>query len=480
MSSPADYLRGLNAGRSWLSALLVGACLAICTAPALAQEEPGAGGVAAELIYDQIDGELLLGLRLKFGYEFVVPQIGCDEAEEDADACDTRLKIALQAPLRVPLGGDDSGFLRQEDWDELSDYLRIVRTLEYGSPDEALHAHFGELGPASLGHGTIVRNYYNVITTDHYKMGAAADLNTVYGGAELLIDHLIDPGVSGGRVFVNPWAFVDADNILARVGFGATLVADLQAPTRLKIADELEPNARPIAVDSALNPVVEASQTTSFVGFDVEFPLVEAEQFGLVPYADFSHHTSLGSGFYGGLFLNYQPTDELEFRSQLEYRRVGEKFLPTYFGPIYEIERFQFLGWGQELPAPKVRQAASLKGGAAHGFYGSLSAQVSGLFDFTAAYADHQGPDNRLAHLKASVTPAENIQLGAFYHKQYFDVFADLLDLDGVLIAAESRVGVWGPLYLLGRYGRLWQVDPDGYYQNVHDFSLGIGASMGF
>lgn len=455
-------------------------------APARAQSDAShasteaRGGVAAEVGYERVDSDSFLGIRLKLGYTFDVPRAGCDSGDAD---CRTDLGILLQAPLRLRLSGSaahDGEVLRGADWDEATDYLKILRNLEYGRAGEALHARVGALGPVSLGHGSIVGDYYNVITTDHYQMGAAAEVNSAYGGVEALVGSLTGPQVVGARAYVHPWAFVDAEHFLARLAVGATWAADLRAPTRPGMVVDPLATGRPVRTDDVLNPVVEADQRTTVLGVDAEFALIDSATWNLVPYADFAAHTSLGRGLHAGVFVTNRSFEGVEVGAQLEYRRVGARFLPVYFGPVYGIERYQFKGWGQAMPAPKVRAAASLAGGDVHGFYGALTARVADLFSASAAFADHEGPDNAVANLRASLTPHESVHLGVFYHKQYFDGLADLFSLDGALIAGESHVDVYGPVYVFGRYGRLWQIDPDGHYQSVDDWGAGVGASMSF
>lgn len=452
------------------------AAIAADASQASGADEAARHGVAAEVSYDSVAGDGFLGLRLKLDSIFEVPQIVCDEAVDPG--CRTELYVGLQAPLRLRVydsGTPQSDGFRAEDWDEASDYLRVIRTIEYGRSNSVVNARIGELGPISLGHGAIVRDYYNVVTTDHYQMGASADLNTVYGGVELLLDNVIDPAVMGGRAYIYPWAFVDTDSFLSRVALGLSVAADIQAPTQLQGDEDAS-----IGVDDTLNPVVLTDQSTSLMGVDLEVALVDEESFSLVPYVDFTTHASLGSGLNAGAFVGAQLSDAVQVHAQLEYRRVGRQFLPTYFGPIYEIERLQFKGWGQAFPAPKVRAAASLAGAAVNGFYGSLGLNLLGALKIRAAWADHEGPSNQLFHLRATATPSDTTQIGLFYHKQYFDQFSDAFDLDGALVAAESRVGIWGPFYAIGRYGRMWKVAPDGRYESVNDWSLGAGASMGF
>jgi hypothetical protein len=433
------------------------------------------GGAAVEAGYGQLAEDSFFNLRFKLGYVFDVPRLGCDDEPSD---CATRLRLSAQAPLRfrlqdaAPIQG---GVLREADWDEPSDYLRVLRILEYGHPTEALNAKIGELGPVSIGHGAIVSDYYNVVTLDHYQLGVSGSFNTVYGGAEMLLNDVASPSLIGGRAFVHPWAFVDKDSPLSRVALGATLVSDIDAPTRLAAGDD---GTR--RVDETNNPIVADQQATALWGVDLEVSLLDSERFGLVPYADFVQHTSLGTGIHAGTFVTGRPTEALELLSQLEYRRVSQNYLPNYVGPLYEIERFQFKGWGQNLPAPKVRAAASINSRAVHGLYGSVTARFEEILDVTAVYADHEGPANQMVRFKVATRPVDTVHLGVFYHKQNFDRFSEVLDLDGSLAVGEARVGIYGPIFALGSYGRMWRLTDAGDYQAVDEWNVGIGASAGF
>ncbi|QDG52736.1 hypothetical protein FIV42_18915 [Persicimonas caeni] len=446
---------------------------------AASDEEAVRGGAAVEMGYGQLGEDSFLNLRLKLGYTFELAQIGCDE-DREPESCQTQLRLAAQAPLRLRVQDatpSEGTLLRRADWDEPGDYLRVIRTVEYGHPTETLHAKIGELGPVSLGHGTVVGDFYNVVTVDHYHLGVTGTVNTVYGGFEMLLDDVIAPSVVGGRAFVHPWSFVDTDSILSRVAVGATVVSDVNAPSKLAAADTTSGRT---AVDDTYNPVVTEDQATGLLGVDLEVTLLDSEHVGVVPYADYVRHTSLGSGLHAGTFISVRPNESLEFLSKLEYRRVGENYLPDYVGPLYAIERYQFKGWGLNLPAPKVRAAASIDAGASHGFSGSITARMHRLFSVTATYADHQGPANQTVRFRASARPVETVQLGLFYHKQNFDEFSQVLDLDGALVVAESRVGIYGPVFALGTYGRMWRLADNGQYQTIDDWNVGLGASMGF
>ncbi|MFW5966620.1 MAG: hypothetical protein ACOCV2_03830 [Persicimonas sp.] len=439
-------------------------------------EDDSSTGVAAEVGYGVLGEDSFLNLRLKFGYARQVPTVGC---EDDEGECKTRLRVTAQAPLRLRLvdrAPREDSLLRRRDWDEVADFFRVARRVQYGESGEVVHARFGELGPISLGHGTLVHDYYNVITVDHFQPGFYAETNTLYGGAELLADNVVSPSVLGARGYLRPLSFVDDDHLFAQLALGASLVSDIDAPTRLASANE-QPEA---VVDRTYRPAVDREQTTSLWGVDLEMPVVETERFDLMPYTDLNGHTSLGMGLHTGAFANYRTEEELEFSGRLEHRLVGRDYLPAYVSTLYAIDRFQYTGWGAQLPAPKVRVAASLDKEAAHGFAASLTARHEQMFRVTAGYADHQGPDNATAHLRASGNPIEEVELGAYYYKQNMGGISDFFDPQGSLAVGEMRAQIYGPVSIHGTYGRLWRVNEQGEYRTVDDWSVGVGASRQF
>jgi hypothetical protein len=432
------------------------------------------GAVSAEVGFGQIDEDYFLNLDLRFTLGLPVPAVGCFAGDD----CLTRLRLGVAAPLRFrvidrePYQGTG---LRKEDWLEFSDYLRVLRFVEYGYPHEAFYGRVGELGPVVLGHGTIVNGYYNVITTDHYQLGVHANVNTVYGGVETLVNNVARPTLVGARTYVRPMAFVDKDSFLTRFAVGLNLMNDLSAPTRLQRDED-----GAVVVGPALRPVVDEAQWTSIGGIDFEFNLVRNKYVQITPYQDFNYHFGLGGGSHSGILANVWPTETLGLFSRLEYRYLGQNYLPDYFGPLYEVDRYQFAGWGAELPAPKLRLARSLEGGRRHGVYGQAGVNVFGLVQAGASYEDYQGPDNSALRLRVAIDPGSLFQLAAFYHKQGFDGFEGIFELDGAMLVTEARVSILGPLYARAQYSRLWSLSDDGSYETVQDWNVGIGAGFAF
>ncbi|MEZ4458402.1 MAG: hypothetical protein R3E66_01480 [bacterium] len=436
-------------------------------------ESPTTGEVSADVGFGKIGEDYFLTLGLGFAMQFPVPRVDCPPLK-----CSTTLGFGVLAPLRLRMIDNDpqqEELIRQEDWDETSDFLRVIRFVEYGKPNEPLHARIGELGGVTVGHGTIVNAYYNVVTPDAYQLGLHTNLNTAYGGAQVMIDNLISPSIVGVRAYARPWAFIDRNAWLNRLAIGLSTVVDGDAPLELRRdANDV------IVVDPNVAPDVADAQATVFNGIDVELNLVDLEQIQVTPYTDFNVHWGQSAGWHLGTLVGFQPIEGLGFASRLELRLMGEHYLPDYVGPLYEIDRYQYDGWGTTIPAPKLRVAASQTRGTVWGGYGDLQASFFGLVVVTGAYSDAQGPDNATLRLRAQLAQVGPVSLAAMYYKQNFDGLAEAFELDGALGVAEARVFVFGPVYVRGQYSRLWRLADDGTYENIDDWNVGGGAAFTF
>src|SRR5690554_232776 len=187
--------------------------------------------LSAEVGVGPIDEDVFLHLTPRLTFIRPLPALVCGSG----DTCKSLFHAGLQVPLRLRLADRDpqqNSLLREEDWLELSDYLRIIRRLEYGTINDPLYLRLGELGGASLGNGTLIGGYYNVITTDHYRLGLRAHLDLEKYGVELLANNLASPNLLGLRAHLRPTTFIeDVLRTLDRLQLGASLVTDLRAPT---------------------------------------------------------------------------------------------------------------------------------------------------------------------------------------------------------------------------------------------------------
>ncbi len=103
-------------------------------------------------------------------------------------------RLGLHVPLNLRVIDRDpkqSGTVRREDWDEVSDWFRVLRFVEAGHPRRGpFYLRYGELVAVSLGHGTVIDSYYNSIDPDHYQGGLRVRLDLGPAGGELILDNI--------------------------------------------------------------------------------------------------------------------------------------------------------------------------------------------------------------------------------------------------------------------------------------------------
>ncbi|MFB6350357.1 MAG: hypothetical protein ABEK29_01000, partial [Bradymonadaceae bacterium] len=346
--------------------------------------------VAAETGVERLDDDYYATFSAKLGIDAPVPQLGCGDGGEDG-SCDTRFRGQLQTPLRLRViggGQRDASMWRSRDWDEPGDYAKFVRHLEYGTSSDVFHAEAGELGSVELGHGTIINHYHNVVTPDHHRLGLSVSWDGEPAGGTLLVNDLLRPALIGARGYIRPGVVAGASRWWTRLSVGVSLVSDLSAPMTLARDRRDAP-----VVGPASRPAVADRQPTVIGGLDVELEAYRSEQLSITPYADINHHFGLGSGLHGGLSAEYSPADPVVFSGRVEYRMLGEQYLPDYVGPLYEIDRYQLSGWGSLLPAPKLRIGAETGRGQGlrHGGYVEATARLFEIVSVSGAFADHEG-----------------------------------------------------------------------------------------
>ncbi|RLB56730.1 MAG: hypothetical protein DRI34_08710 [Deltaproteobacteria bacterium] len=427
------------------------------------------GRLAGDLNFGQIDGDLFMTVNLDFSID--LGQVG----------------FGIRVPLRLRLTDEDpqneeyGGVLRREDWDEWSDYLKIIRYFRYGHKGDLLHLVVGELWGATLGHGTIVNRYYNNLDLDHFKVGLQLDVDTDYGGVETVINHLFQPSLFGGRAYLKPWSFIDTESYLNNLAVGLTTVSDVTAPYAVA-AGQVEDGY----------PQVTEEKATTIMGGDIEFRVLDSSWLTLTPYMDLNGIIGAGIGYHAGILgVFHLPVISLDLTARIEYRYLNPDYIPAYFDPYYEIQKFSYPykdhQAGLELEAPKRAVLERLGDKNLNGYWAELIFQVNNWFTLGASYDDYDGPYNSNLRIFLDVPALEVIQFGAYYYKHNFEGAGEAFTFDDKsLFLVEARYQMFSFLYLVGQYWRIWQLDTDpqspdyGQYVSVDDWSLGIGAAYSF
>jgi hypothetical protein len=457
--------------------------LAVTTAPGLsaaqdaesikgavgAPESINKGRLAGDINFGMIDGDLFTTINLDFSMDL------------------GKIGFGVRVPLRLRLIDEDpqndevGGVFRAEDWDEWTDYLKIIKFFRFGHKGDFLYFMVGELWGTDLGHGTIVSRYYNNIDLDHFKVGLALDVNTDYGGVETLVNNIFYPTFFGGRAYVRPWSFVDSESYLNNLAVGFTVVSDVKAPY------SVEDNA----VEDGY-PRVSQEKAATIMGGDIEFRVLNTSWLTLTPYTDLNGILDAGVGYHAGILgVFHIPLVSIDLSARLEYRYFQPDYIPAYFNSYYEIQKFAYPFKDetahQEISLPKRQVLDQMGGKNLNGYYAELIFKVNDWFTLGASYDDYDGPYNSNLRMYLDVPALEVFQFGAYYYKHNFEGASEAFTFDDKsLFLVEARYQITSFLYLVGQYWRIWQLANDpasdnyGSYESVDDWSLGIGASYTF
>ncbi|HTM22644.1 MAG TPA: hypothetical protein VL172_19110, partial [Kofleriaceae bacterium] len=148
--------------------------------------------------------------------------------------------MGMGARLRWLAGGG----LRTEDWDELSEWVGVLRYFTWVThpagedagpaedgdapvvPADELRGELaiGRLGGATLGHGSVIDGFTTGLDVDHGQVGAQVRAQRGNLGAEALIDDLVSPRIVGVRGHALLQSGVDVG--LSAAGDGAVPLMD--------------------------------------------------------------------------------------------------------------------------------------------------------------------------------------------------------------------------------------------------------------
>lgn len=323
--------------------------------------------------------------------------------------------IGLDVPLRY---NTTTGHIRTEDWNEDYDYLRIFRYVRYGHKREPFYARVGALDAARLGHGFIMNYYNNSLLYDQRKIGLEMDVDAKFAGFESVVSNLGRSEIYGGRVYYRPlWEMKTP--IIKNLAMGATLVTDT------------DPDARR-ATDDGI---------TEF-GFDVELPFIKTSALQLGMYADYASINNFGSGKALGVELQMHGiAGVFDFTTQLERRFLGEEFLPAYFGPFYELERYEVDGDEVFRKRDSLTEIKETRG-----TFGLLYGHVLNVVQILGTFERLDGQSNSgKLHLEASLpNTLPKIAARAMYDRRGIDGFGEVFDFDENTVA---RAGLGYKIY---------------------------------
>lgn len=394
------------------------------------------------------------------------------------------LRVGLHAPLRVrvfdrgaPADGDTPG-IRSRDWDEPSDWTRILRFASWGDPDDPVELRLGELTGASLGHGTIVDRFYNTLDLDHYRSGLRVQVDTGAIVVQALVDDVLKADLSALRVAGRPWR---APTGWRSLEVGATVAVDRNAPW-------IDAGTPATGLNS-VGRIQSADSVAVVSGLDAALTLWRKRDRTLAAYTDVvalrtdspQDGTTWAPGVHLGLGLELPDlAGNVALGSRIELRAWDQGYLPTWVDAFYEVQRYDYRPAAEVGGTSKTawaRRASERSMGAlvsADALFAQI-VQVSATFEWSA------DAGNGL-QLWVVVPERSGLELRAAYGVRGVLDAEDLGDLDraNALLSARYRLG--GPAYAAAVVGQRWQA-VDGaspHYQAVLEATVGAGIETRF
>ncbi len=372
---------------------------------------------------------------------------------------DKALNMAFGAPLNFFVVDRDqtvdkaftgAGELRKADWDQVSDYLQVIRLFQFGGKEQPFFFSLSQLDSSSIGHGGVMRRYAANLDVDRHRLSGNFDAYNDYGGFELYVNDVAAPEVLGVLTFIKPGSFISKDRPLKRLSVGAHYTADLGAPRSLACASDVffaevkDPNGD---VNSAADQCVEAGrqgffevneetnlpkvpteELVQFVGASIEFKPVRTDSTDLKPYFEFTQMLGYGSGMSLGVLgrFNVGRTKHSNFRLRLEGRSYDSNYIPSYFDLMYEVDRFVSIQAvnAENNAMTKLDYLNSLKGGERKlGGYVEATYALRNWFALTAAWEQATAKASQGVLVHFEMPASKWFTLFLTYVKRNFDSF---------------------------------------------------------
>ncbi len=109
-----------------------------------------------------------------------------------------QVALGIGVPLNIRAYADgfyDTGKirLRKHDYDNPSDYARILRFLTVNRKEDQFYLNISQVIAGSIGHGALVRRYSGNVDQNITRVGAELDAYWKYGGFEAYVGDVVQP-----------------------------------------------------------------------------------------------------------------------------------------------------------------------------------------------------------------------------------------------------------------------------------------------
>lgn len=331
-------------------------------------------------------------------------------------------KIGIGLDLKLEIGPD--GKMRNENFNEFSDYLSIIRYLRYGQKNDPFYAKLGALDYATLGHGSIMYMYRNSPGYDNRKVGLELDTDFEKFGFELVYGNFGQPGILGLRTYARPFKFGDKPAVpfLNNIEVGFSLVTDMNkyAGVSTGTYDKVKDIFSPVTDDGSV----------TVIGFDLGVPVIRTSVVNLKLYLDYAKIINFGSGVATGAMFDFDGKGLVDIKAKLERRWNGKGYLPGYFNSLYEVERFKLDKKNGTMTSKVQGLKADTDFG--DGYYGELLVRILGTLDVLGSFQKLDKIDNSgILHLYTDILPDNSMVVArAGYDKINILDGKDLFTLD--------------------------------------------------
>jgi hypothetical protein len=240
------------------------------------------------------------------------------------------------------------GRLRRADWDQASDFARVIRYAVIGAQEQPFYLNVSRLYDQSFGHGTVVRDYNANIDYNTARLGANLDFNRSAVGVQAMANDLVNPDVVGLLAFVRPMRPYSDDIVLRSLSIGVSYVHGVNLPRVLRYESGLYSPSfdQPIPqVDGSLKLVGGRYRQVDIIGGDLEAKVVRTQTADLKLYFDYHRMRSFGGGATVGSLFRFsggRPAwHAVRARAELTY--FDPDYLPSFFDTYHDIFQYQYL-----------------------------------------------------------------------------------------------------------------------------------------
>lgn len=322
----------------------------------------------------------------------------------------------------------NQGF-RAEEWDEPSEWSRLIRYLAYVREAAPVRANVvaGELGSTSLGHGALVRGYTTGIELDHRGLGLDVRLESARFGAEAVVDDVVAPAIVGARGYWHALGPISAAQA------GLSLAADLEAPVH-----------EGAMLDAAVLPMAAMDASAGLHTRD--------QRWSTMLHAELAAIATMALGLHAGLSNTATLGHGTKVSVRAEISLGTDRYVPGWMGPLYEIERMA-LARRTRMPGQDMStqlDAARMGGMAGMGSLVELGARDPGLGEVNLLYARRPGlSDVWVGRITAPYV--HSVQAGAWF----------ATEIDGSastwIVASELRAQLSTRLFVSAELARLYR-----------------------